>query len=89
MVLDALVILRGALTGLLALPTSKTSIGRSSRSGPPATAIGSSVFGAERLTYAEANATANRYAAALAAGNGVAAATWSASCCATPRTRCC
>lgn len=70
-VLDAPVILRGALTGLLALPTSKTSIGKVFQE--RAARYGDRVFirfGAERLTYAEANATANRYAAALA-GNGV------------------
>lgn len=70
-VLDAPVILRGALTGLLALPTSKTSIGKVFQE--RAARYGDRVFirfGAEKLTYAEANATANRYAAALA-GNGV------------------
>ena len=70
-VLDAPVILRGALTGLLALPTSKSSIGKVFQE--RAARYGDRVFirfGAEKLTYAEANATANRYAAALA-GNGV------------------
>ena len=65
--LDAPVILRGALTGLLALPTSKTSIGKVFQE--RAARYGDRVFirfGAEKLTYAEANATANRYAAALA-----------------------
>ena len=67
-VLDAPVILRGALTGLLALPTSKTSIGKVFQE--RAARYGDRVFirfGAEKLTYAEANARANRYAAALAA----------------------
>ncbi|MCB0942192.1 MAG: long-chain-acyl-CoA synthetase FadD6 [Mycobacterium sp.] len=66
--LDAPVILRGALTGLLALPTSKTSIGKVFQE--RAARYGDRVFirfGAEKLTYAEANARANRYAAALAA----------------------
>ncbi|MGH3594589.1 MAG: long-chain-acyl-CoA synthetase FadD6 [Mycobacterium sp.] len=65
---DMPVMIRGVLTGFLARPTSKTSIGkvfqdRASRSGDR-------VFlrmGAQQLTYREANATANRYAAVLAA----------------------
>ena len=66
--LDAPAILRGAVTGLLALPTSKTSIGKVFQE--RAARYGDRVFirfGAEKLTYAEANARANRYAAALAA----------------------
>ncbi|MGH9207495.1 MAG: AMP-binding protein, partial [Acidimicrobiales bacterium] len=65
---DMPVMIRGVLTGFLARPTSKTSIGkvfqdRASRSGDR-------VFlrmGDQQLTYREANATANRYAAVLAA----------------------
>jgi fatty-acyl-CoA synthase len=70
-VMDAPVIVRGALTGLLALPTSKTSIGKVFQD--RAARYGDRVFirfGDEKLTYREANETANRYAAVLA-GKGV------------------
>ncbi len=71
---DAPVILRGALTGLLARPSSKKSIGtvfadRAARYGDRVFLR----FGDQQLTYREANAVANRYAAVLAArgvGNG-------------------
>jgi len=65
---DVPVIVRGVLTGLLARPTSKTSIGkvfqeRAARFGDRPFIR----FGEQQLTYREANATANRYAAVLAA----------------------
>jgi fatty-acyl-CoA synthase len=66
-VMDAPVIVRGALTGLLALPTSKTSIGKVFQD--RAARHGDRIFirfGDERITYREANETANRYAAVLA-----------------------
>src|SRR6195952_1879125 len=68
LLMDAPVILRGVTTGLLARPTSKTSIGkvfqdRAARYGDRAFVR----FGDDALTYAQANATANRYAAVLAA----------------------
>lgn len=66
-VMDAPVIVRGALTGLLALPTSKASIGKVFQE--RAARYGDRVFirfGAEKVTYREANETANRYAAVLA-----------------------
>jgi fatty-acyl-CoA synthase len=62
------VMIRGALTGLLARPTSKTSIGNVFQD--RAARFGDRVFvrfGEQQLTYREANATANRYAAVLAA----------------------
>ena len=65
---DAPVMLRGALTGLLARPTSKTSIGKVFQD--RAARYGDRIFlrfNDQRLTYREANATANRYAAVLAA----------------------
>lgn len=70
-VMDAPVILRGALTGLLALPTSKVSIGKVFQD--RAARYGDHVFirfGDEKVTYRQANETANRYAAVLA-DNGV------------------
>ena len=66
-VMDAPVIVRGALTGFLALPTSKTSIGKVFQD--RAARYGDRVFirfGDEKVTYREANETANRYAAVLA-----------------------
>jgi fatty-acyl-CoA synthase len=65
---DAPAIVRGAVTGFLARPTAKTSIGkvfqeRAARYGDR-TFIR---FEDERLTYREANETVNRYAAVLAA----------------------
>jgi fatty-acyl-CoA synthase len=65
--MDAPVILRGALTGLLALPTSKTSIGKVFQD--RAARHGDRVFirfGEQKITYRHANETANRYAAVLA-----------------------
>jgi fatty-acyl-CoA synthase len=65
--MDAPVIVRGALTGLLAVPTSKTSIGKVFQD--RAARHGDRVFirfGDQRITYRQANETANRYAAVLA-----------------------
>ena len=65
---DVPVILRGMLTGLLAQPTTKASIGKVFQQ--RAARYGDRVFirfGEQQLTYREANATANRYAAVLAA----------------------
>jgi fatty-acyl-CoA synthase len=65
---DVPVMVRGVLTGLLARPTSKTSIGKVFQD--RAARFGDRVFirfGEQQLTYREANATANRYAAVLAA----------------------
>jgi fatty-acyl-CoA synthase len=65
---DVPVIARGALTGLLARPSSKKSIGtvfqeRAARHGDRVFLR----FGDRELTYRDANAAANRYAAVLAA----------------------
>jgi fatty-acyl-CoA synthase len=65
---DAPVIVRGLRTGLLAQPTSKASIGKVFQE--RAARYGDRVFirfGDQQVTYREANATANRYAAVLAA----------------------
>ncbi len=65
---DTPVILRGLLTGLLAQPNSKASIGKVFQD--RAARYGDRVFirfGEQQLSYREANATANRYAAVLAA----------------------
>jgi len=65
---DTPVIVRGVVTGLLARPTSKTSIGKVFQD--RAAKLGDKVFlrfGDQQLTYREANNTANRYAAVLAA----------------------
>jgi fatty-acyl-CoA synthase len=65
---DTPVIVRGLLTGMLAQPNSKTSIGKVFQD--RAARYGDRVFirfGEQQLTYREANATANRYAAVLAA----------------------
>ena len=64
---DVPVIVRGACTGLLAQPNSKTSIGtvfadRAARYGDRIFLR----FGDEEISYAQANAIANRYAAVLA-----------------------
>ncbi|MEE6175773.1 long-chain-acyl-CoA synthetase FadD6 [Mycobacterium sp. 050134] len=71
---DMPVIMRGARTGLLARPNSRKSIGtvfaeRAARHGDRVFLR----FGDQKLTYRDANAAANRYAAVLAArgvGNG-------------------
>jgi fatty-acyl-CoA synthase len=68
LVADLPVMVRGALTGLLARPTSKASIGKVFQD--RAARFGDRVFvrfGDQQLRYREANATANRYAAVLAA----------------------
>ena len=65
---DIPVIVRGVVTGMLARPTSKTSIGKVFQD--RAARLGDKVFlrfGEQQLTYREVNATANRYAAVLAA----------------------
>lgn len=65
---DVPVMARGALTGLLPQRNSKASIGRVFQE--RAARYGHRVFmrfGDQRLTYREANTTANRYAAVLAA----------------------
>ena len=73
---DIPVIVRGVVTGMLARPTSKTSIGKVFQD--RAARLGDKVFlrfGDQQLTYREANAIANRYAAVLAArgvGRGIA-----------------
>ncbi|OBF84363.1 long-chain-acyl-CoA synthetase [Mycobacterium sp. 852002-51163_SCH5372311] len=65
---DLPVILRGALTGLSAQPNSKKSIGTvfQERAARYADRVFLR-FGEQQLTYGEANATVNRYAAVLAA----------------------
>jgi fatty-acyl-CoA synthase len=65
---DVPVMIRGVLTGLLARPTSKASIGKVFQE--RAAHFGDRVFirfGEQQLSYRQANATANRYAAVLAA----------------------
>jgi fatty-acyl-CoA synthase len=66
-IFDAPVIVRGTLTGLLALPTSRTSIGKvfqdRAAAHPDRVFIR---FGEQAITYRQANETANRYAAVLA-----------------------
>jgi len=65
---DLPVIVRGTLTGLLARPNSKKSIGTVFQE--RAARYGDRVFlrlGDQQLTYRDANATANQYAAVLAA----------------------
>ncbi|HET9876306.1 MAG TPA: long-chain-acyl-CoA synthetase FadD6, partial [Mycobacterium sp.] len=65
---DAPAILRGVVTGLLARPNSKASIGKVFQD--RAARFGDRVFirfDETQLTYREANATVNRYAAVLAA----------------------
>ena len=70
-VMDAPIVLRGALTGLLVTPASRTSIGKVF--GDRAVRHGDRVFvrfEGRSITYREANETANTYAAVLA-GKGV------------------
>ena len=65
---DLAVIVRGALTGLVARPDSHKSIGTVFQD--RAARFGDRVFlkfGDDQLTYGDANAAANRYAAVLAA----------------------
>jgi fatty-acyl-CoA synthase len=68
LLMDAPVIVRGAITGFLARPTAKTSIGKVFQE--RAARYGDKVFikfGDEQLSYRESNQTVNRYAAVLAA----------------------
>jgi fatty-acyl-CoA synthase len=68
LLMDAPVIVRGVVTGFLARPTAKTSIGKVFQE--RAARYGDKVFikfQGEKLTYREANETVNRYAAVLAA----------------------
>jgi fatty-acyl-CoA synthase len=68
LLMDAPVIVRGAITGFMARPSAKTSIGKVFQE--RAARYGDRVFikfDDERLTYREANETVNRYAAVLAA----------------------
>jgi fatty-acyl-CoA synthase len=65
--MDAPVILRGVLTGFLATPTSKTSIGKVFQERAARYADRVFIrFGDQDLTYRQANEAANRYAAVLA-----------------------
>ncbi len=68
LLIDAPSIMRGVVTGLLPRPKSKASIGTVFQD--RAARFGDRVFlkfGDQQMTYGEANATANRYAAVLAA----------------------
>src|SRR3978361_1844165 len=68
LLMDAPVIARGVVTGFLARPTAKTSIGKVFQE--RAARYGDKLFikfDDEELTYREANETVNRYAAVLAA----------------------
>ena len=67
LLMDLPVIARGVVTGFLARPTAKTSIGKVFQE--RAARYGDKLFlkfGDEQLTYREANETVNRYAAVLA-----------------------
>ena len=65
--MDAPSIVRGVATGFLARPTSKASIGKVFQDRAEKYADRPFIkFGDRSLTYAQANATANRYAAVLA-----------------------
>ncbi|HEX5143144.1 MAG TPA: long-chain-acyl-CoA synthetase FadD6 [Mycobacterium sp.] len=65
--MDAPSILRGVATGFLARPTTKTSIGKVFQDQAERSADHVFIrFGDTSLTYAQANATVNRYAAVLA-----------------------
>jgi fatty-acyl-CoA synthase len=68
LLMDAPVMLRGAMTGFMARPTAKSSIGKVFQE--RAARYGDRVFVRfedQQLTYRQANETANRYAAVLAA----------------------
>ncbi|MFV8173875.1 long-chain-acyl-CoA synthetase FadD6 [Mycolicibacterium peregrinum] len=68
LLMDAPVIARGVLTGMMARPTAKTSIGKVFQERAAQYADRDFLkFGDERITYREANETVNRYAAVLAA----------------------
>ncbi len=68
LLMDAPVILRGAITGFLARPSAKTSIGKvfQERAARYADRVFIK-FGDEQLTYQQANETVNRYAVVLSA----------------------
>ena len=68
LLMDAPVIARGVLTGMMARPTAKTSIGKvfQERAAQYADRVFLK-FDDQRITYREANETVNRYAAVLAA----------------------
>lgn len=68
LLMDAPVIVRGVLTGMMARPTAKTSIGKvfQERAAQYADRVFLK-FEDQRVTYREANETVNRYAAVLAA----------------------
>ncbi|MCG7609518.1 long-chain-acyl-CoA synthetase [Mycolicibacterium sp. (ex Dasyatis americana)] len=68
LLMDAPVIARGVLTGMMARPTAKTSIGKvfQERAAQYADRVFLK-FEDQRVTYREANETVNRYAAVLAA----------------------
>lgn len=68
LLMDAPVLVRGVVTGMMARPTAKTSIGKvfQERAAQYADRVFLK-FGDERITYREANETVNRYAAVLAA----------------------
>src|SRR5690606_20379017 len=68
LLLDAPVMLRGALTGFMARPSAKTSIGKvfQERAARYADRVFLR-FEDQQITYRQANETANRYAAVLAA----------------------
>jgi fatty-acyl-CoA synthase len=68
LIMDAPIIVRGVVTGFLARPSAKTSIGKvfQERAGQYADKVFLK-FDDEEITYGEANETANRYAAVLAA----------------------
>ncbi len=68
LLMDAPAIVRGVVTGFMARPTAKSSIGKVFQD--RAARYGHNVFikfGKEQLTYRQANETVNRYAAVLAA----------------------
>ena len=68
LLMDAPVMVRGALTGFMARPTAKTSIGKVFQERAARYAERAFIkFGDEQLTYRQANETVNRYAAVLAA----------------------
>ena len=68
LLMDAPAIVRGAVTGFLARPTAKTSIGKVFQDRAARYADNVFIrFGDEQITYRQANETVNRYAAVLAA----------------------
>ena len=70
---DVPVIARGVVTGFLARPTAKTSIGKVFQERAARYADKTFIkFEDQRLTYRESNETVNRYAAVLASRPGLA-----------------